>query len=411
MKKTNIYFRSLRLLMIAFLLLQMGCDKEVETEGTAPVTAFTGNPKNGTAPLIVNFTDQSTNSPTIWQWDFGDGGTSMQQNPVHTYNAAGAYTVKLTATNNYGADAEEKAGYIVVSSAGVAPVAAFSANPVSGTEPLTVSFTDQSANSPTSWQWDFGDGGTSLQQNPVHTYNSAGTYTVQFTATNSSGSDTETKNDYITVSTAGGAGQPCPGIETFQYQGQTYNTVLIGDQCWMKENLNWATGNSWCYDENPANCDTYGRLYDWATIMNGESSSNGVPSGVQGICPNGWHMPSDEEWKILQGTVDSQYGVGDPIWDDTGWRGYDAGTNLKSTSGWNSKDNGVDLYGFTALPGGSRDPSGSFGYLGDFGFWWSSTEESSGWGPWYRALGSHDPDVLRDYYSRFFGRSVRCLKD
>ena len=159
---------------------------------------------------------------------------------------------------------------------------------------------------------------------------------------------------------ATGAAWQCGDPITDSRDVQTYNTVLIGSQCWMKENLNYATGNSWCWGNNSSNCDTYGRLYDWATIMNGESSSNGVPSGVQGICPTGWHVPSDEEWKILEGTVDSQYGVGDPEWDDTGYRGYDAGNNLKSTNGWNLGGNGTDSYGFTALPGGYRGPRWEF---------------------------------------------------
>ena len=76
---------------------------------------------------------------------------------------------------------------------------------------------------------------------------------------------------------------------------KTYTTVQIGTRCWMKENLNYVTGNSWCYNDNTDNCDTYGRMYDWNTIMNGASSSNSVPSGVQSICPDGWHLPSDAE--------------------------------------------------------------------------------------------------------------------
>ncbi|MCD4666000.1 MAG: hypothetical protein K8R68_12075, partial [Bacteroidales bacterium] len=105
---------------------------------------------------------------------------------------------------------------------------------------------------------------------------------------------------FTTIEDSSG-GLPCPGTPTVYYHGQTYNTVLIGSQCWMKENLNYETGNSWCYNNDTSNCNTYGRLYDWIAIMNGEASSNSVPSGVQGICPNGWHLPSDEEWKILEG--------------------------------------------------------------------------------------------------------------
>jgi PKD repeat protein len=165
-----------------------------------PVAAFSGTPLSGAAPLTVTFTDESTNTPTSWAWDFGDGGTSNAQNPSHDYTAAGTYTVTLTATNSAGSDIEEKTAYITVTGT-APPVAAFSATPFSGAVPLSVTFTDESTNSPTSWSWTFGDGGTSTEQNPSHTYNAAGTYTVSLTATNAGGSDGETKSGYITAST------------------------------------------------------------------------------------------------------------------------------------------------------------------------------------------------------------------
>ncbi|MFT5168943.1 MAG: PKD repeat protein [Saprospiraceae bacterium] len=130
----------------------------------------------------IDFTDQSSNIPTSWLWDFGDGNTSTQQNPQHTYAAPGTYTVCLTVTNSAGSD-------VVCQNVDIsfAPVAAFMATDQGGG---LVDFTDQSTNSPTSWLWDFGDGNTSTQQNPQHTYSSPGTYTVCLTVTNSSGSNT-----------------------------------------------------------------------------------------------------------------------------------------------------------------------------------------------------------------------------
>ncbi len=170
------------------------------TVSTTPTADFVGSPTSGDAPLTVSFTDQSTGVPTSWSWDFGDGGTSTAQNPSYTYNTAGTYTVTLTATNSCGSDTQTKVDYITVTEPPCnAPVAAFTGSPTSGTAPLSVSFTDQSTNNPTSWSWDFGDGGTSTAQNPSHTYNNAGTYTVTLTATNDCGSDGETKVDYITV--------------------------------------------------------------------------------------------------------------------------------------------------------------------------------------------------------------------
>ncbi len=202
---------------------------------------------------------------------------------------------------------------------------------------------------------------------------------------------------------------PC-GQLTIDYHGQTYHTVKIGDQCWMKENLNYETGNSWCYDNNAANCNAYGRLYDWLTIMNGASSSDEVPSGVQGICPEGWHIPSDAEWKILEGNADTQYGVGDSEWNATGLRGYDAGKRLKSTNGWCSGGNGTDIFGFSALPGGYRGAIGSFSSLGDNGVWWSATESDST-SAWYRYLDYHGGGVIRLDSDKEDGFSVRCVRD
>jgi len=163
----------------------------------APVAAFVGAPLSGTEPLSVSFTDQSSGSPTSWGWTFGDGGTSTAQNPNHTYNSAGTYTVSLTVTNSAGNDTETKTGYITVNPC-VAPTAGFIGSPTSGYAPLAVNFTDQSSGA-SSWSWTFGDGGTSTARNPSHTYTAAGTYTVTLTATNSCGSDVATRTGYIAV--------------------------------------------------------------------------------------------------------------------------------------------------------------------------------------------------------------------
>ena len=169
----------------------------------APVAAFAGTPTGGEVPLTVNFTDQSTGDITSWSWTFGDGGTSTAQNPSHQYTATGDYTVSLTVTGPGGSDDEVKTDYISVTC--TMPVAAFSGAPTGGDYPLTVDFTDASTDA-TSWSWDFGDGGTSTQQNPSYTYNAVGTYTVELTATNSCGSDVETKVDYINVTDPGSGG-------------------------------------------------------------------------------------------------------------------------------------------------------------------------------------------------------------
>ncbi len=309
------------------------------------------------------------------------------------------------------------------------PVAAFIANPITGTATLNVIFTDQSQNNPTSWQWDFGDGGSSTQQNPSHTYNTAGTYTVTLTVNNSYGSDTEIKTDFISVGTSN-----CPASFTDTRDGNTYSSVQIGSQCWMAENLAYlplvspssaeseTTPYYYVYDyqgtdvnaaKATSNYQTYGVLYNWPAAMDGQASSNSVPSGVQGVCPSGWHLPSDEEWKILEGEVDSQYGYPDPEWDGTGWRGSDAGGNLKETgySHWNSPNTGAtNSSGFTALPGGNRYYNGSFYGLGYYAYFWSSADSNSSYA-WSRYLHYDRANVLRHNYNKHLGFSVRCTKD
>ena len=143
----------------------------------------------------VTFTDQSTNSPTSWSWTFGDGGTSTARNPSHTYAAGGHLHrgAHRDQCRRLGHRDQGRLHHRRTPPPPPPPVADFVGTPTSGTAPLTVTFTDQSTNSPTAWSWNFGDGGTSTAQNPSHTYTAAGTYTVSLTATNAGGSDTETK--------------------------------------------------------------------------------------------------------------------------------------------------------------------------------------------------------------------------
>ncbi len=173
-----------------------GTSKRLDLSITARAD-FSADVTCGVAPLTVQFTDQSTNDPTSWDWFFGDGTTSTEQNPAHTYESAGTYTVTLTATNDGGSDTETRTDYITVTPP--PPAADFTADPAGGNAPLTVQFTDESTGNVTSWLWDFGDGKTSTVQNPAHTYKSAGTYAVTLNASNAYGEDTKTRTDYVTV--------------------------------------------------------------------------------------------------------------------------------------------------------------------------------------------------------------------
>jgi PKD repeat protein len=169
-----------------------------------PVADFSGKPSSGIAPLTVTFSDLSSNTPTSWNWSFGDDSpeNATEQNPVHAYTSIGNFTVSLNATNADGSDTKILNDYITVSAVPLAPpVADFSGKPISGIAPLTVTFSDLSSNTPTSWNWSFGDDSkeNATEQNPVHTYTSAGNYTVSLNATNAAGLNITTKMNYINV--------------------------------------------------------------------------------------------------------------------------------------------------------------------------------------------------------------------
>jgi len=153
-----------------------------------PLTDFAANPTLGPGPLTVVFSDLTTGAVTSWAWDFGDGTTSSEQNPVHVYVTPGVYGVTLTATGPGGSAAFTGTDLITVQVA--PPGAAFSAAPTQGIAPLAVQFTDLSTSGPTGWSWSFGDGATSSEPSPAHVYASPGVYTVTLTVSGPGGSDT-----------------------------------------------------------------------------------------------------------------------------------------------------------------------------------------------------------------------------
>lgn len=224
-------------------------------------------------------------------------------------------------------------------------------------------------------------------------------------------------------------GQSCPSAATVtDVDNNTYNTVQIGTQCWMKENLRttrYANGTSialgsstrsttayrYYPDNNSSNVSTYGYLYNWKALMGNSSSSSANPSGVQGICPTGWHVPSDAEWTQLTDYVSgqSQYvcGVSNSL----------IAKALASTTGWQSSSQICavgnnpsfnNITGFSALPAG-----GYFGYylnFGDDAYFWSATEYDYG-NAYYSAFSYNDANVNRHYSNKYYGFSVRCVRD
>jgi PKD repeat protein len=162
----------------------------------APLHAsFFSNVTSGIAPLAVQFVDASTGAPILWDWDFGDGSApSPLQNPIHVYQDPGQYTIRLTISDTTGSDSFTTPGLITVSS----PLhASFTANVTSGALPLVVQFTDTSTGAPASWNWSFGDGSFSDEQNPVHVFSSAGTYSVNLSVSDGNVTDSIEKVDFL----------------------------------------------------------------------------------------------------------------------------------------------------------------------------------------------------------------------
>jgi uncharacterized protein (TIGR02145 family) len=188
--------------------------------------------------------------------------------------------------------------------------------------------------------------------------------------------------------------------------GQRYVYVTTGEgataQTWMAENLNYEIEGSVCYDDDDENCEKYGRLYNWATAMAGEESSTTNPSGVRGICPSGWHLPSSAEWVSLYSYIGS------------------VAAKLKAASGWNDYDeqsgNGTDDYGFAALPGGRGISDDGldidFADLGDIGVWWNANEyigyEDYAW---HRSLRHNSETTYFGSSFKTYLISVRCVRD
>ncbi|MCX6249988.1 MAG: fibrobacter succinogenes major paralogous domain-containing protein [Bacteroidetes bacterium] len=202
--------------------------------------------------------------------------------------------------------------------------------------------------------------------------------------------------------------------------GNPYHTVQIGTQCWMSESLrtkhyadgtaitdgktagnitgNYTTKYYFDYNNNPVNSLPFGKLYTWAAVMNGAASSNSVPSGVQGPCPAGWHVPSDAEWILLENFLG-----GSNI----------AANKLKQTGTayWLTTDaNVTNSSGFSALGSGLRSNDNTFIAAYNYGYWWTSTEKNAGTA-WEHYITYYGSDVHRFSPTKDYGNSLRCLKN
>lgn len=200
-----------------------------------PSVAFVASPTNGVAPLTVNFTNLSSGA-TNYSWNFGDGQTNGNANPIHTYTNAGSYTVVLTAFGIGGSNSLARSNYIVVTSP--PPVASFSGSPTSGPAPLTVNFSNSSTGA-TNYNWNFGDGSSNAVANPAHTYTNAGTYSVTLTAVGAGGTNSLTRPNYIVVT------NPPPSVDfvAAPTNGGAALTVYFTNLTSGATNYSWSFGD------------------------------------------------------------------------------------------------------------------------------------------------------------------------
>ena len=204
---------------------------------------------------------------------------------------------------------------------------------------------------------------------------------------------------------------------------QVYKVVTIGSQTWMAQNLNYdynkGTAKSYCYEDKADSCAKYGRLYLWSAAMDsaGVFSTSGKGCGyygnscsasgtIRGVCPEGWHLPSQYEYDVMINYIDNSYTKG-----QSGYRySTSAGQYLKSQSGWSESGNGYDTYGFSALPAGSRYRYGSFDNAGNGAYFWSSSEDYSYLAYYMYLYYGYEPAFLTNDY-KYYAFSVRCVQN
>ncbi len=223
------------------------------------------------------------------------------------------------------------------------------------------------------------------------------------------------------------------GIGTVEdIDGNSYSTVDIGGQVWMTENLKatrYADGSPvpekqsesewdvltpgdkaycWYYSQKEHR-QTYGALYSWAAASRGQAGQDAIPGEIQGICPEGWHLPGDAEWRQLE----MELGMGASTVQEQGWRGESEGGQLKKTGTehWAKPNKDAsNEHGFTALPGGFRLESGAYFGISGNAFFWSASERDGGHA-WGRYMNYTNGDINRYFYKKVYGLSVRCVKN
>jgi uncharacterized protein (TIGR02145 family) len=222
--------------------------------------------------------------------------------------------------------------------------------------------------------------------------------------------NTTCENEYISISS-------CGDLTSLTYDGRIYDLVEIGGQCWFADNLatdqyrngdpipTGLSDNAWSttsngaysfYNNDSSNDITYGKLYNWYTTVDS-----------RGLCPTGWHVPTDCEWMYLEGIL----GMSVVDQQNLGRRGSNQGGAMKATTNWTSPNTGANnSSGFTALPGGYRTYNNGYLTIDNYGYMWSS-KQSDSYFAWSRVFNYNNPNVSRNNYNKRLGFSVRCVRD
>lgn len=296
-----------------------------------------------------------TTFPYEFVWNTGDSNQ-------------GEHTIKVVGEDDQGLESENEVTIIV----GQAPEADFAVNDYIHCIDSLIQFNDSSLYSPTSWIWDFGDGDTSHKKNPIHHYSDFGQYNVKLTVANEFGDDEITKNEFIIIN------ETCKGEFFDPRDGFEYNTITIGDQVWMTEDLAYKLSDGcWVYDDEDAFRPV---LYNW--------------EAAKIACPPGWHLPSNDEWNEL-----IEYCGG----------ATDAGERLKSYSWYGGISENIR---FNAIGSGFRDVKGNYSQIYEVGYWWS-VDESNAEDAWSYIMyaGKSNDNVDNFSMDKQYGFSVRCIKD
>lgn len=370
----------------------------------------------GASPLAIN--TESTYSAVVqdrygdsskfqYQWDTGSGYQVGSKQIQVKWLTSGVHALGLKVTDDDGVTQEYIRSINVTNDAPLA-VGLANANVNKGDQ-LTFRVAVSDPEGVKKVIWDFGHGGvgnprldtTTRSDSSIvtHLWDGFGEFTVKMTVI-------DNFDQMITQTVV---------VKVFDWfnddrDGQRYRRVQIGNQVWMAENLKYVPagkdGNgAWCYNNSVDSCQKYGRLYNWTTAMAGANSSHAVPSGVQGICPIGWHLPSDEEWEILPLFIATNTGLNGQV----GEHWSQIGKLLKANSASWIENTGTDQFGFSALPAGAYNSGNSFD-LGTWAFFWSSTAASSN-SSYDRQIDKGNDAFYKLANPKTSGFSVRCVQD